>query len=131
MESQNQNEKFKIWWDEENGIIRYEQFVGLEMDDQFAQEISKAVDRVFESHPQADILINFSNVVGPESIPTSKGRKIISELVKKYASRRLALVNQSTVMRVVINFIIQASGHKDAKSFATEEEALKWLKSAS
>jgi hypothetical protein len=34
----------------------------------------------------------------------------------------------STLTRVIVSFIVRASGAENAMFFATEEEALKWLK---
>jgi len=65
------------------------------------------------------------------TIPSSQVRKIIVEKIYKDPDlEKIAYITSSIVVRTVNRFLIKASGISGDKTkmFATEEEALKWLR---
>lgn len=118
-------DKFKIWWDEEHGIIRYKEFVDVDMDQALAQKICDEIDRLLADHPRASILVD---VTPQKTIPPSSARKILSNLTGRFAASKIAILNAQTALRVTFNFVLAASGHKNSRSFATEAVALAWLR---
>jgi hypothetical protein len=52
----------------------------------------------------------------------------MSEAIKLIGQGKLAIAGESTLVRVITNFVLTAVGKKNVKFFLTEEEALKWLK---
>lgn len=119
------DEKFKVWWDEQNGIVRYEHLADVQMSEELAQAIAQALQNIFEKHPQVGLLVN---TIRAKSIPGSKARKALSELVRSLPNIKIAIVNSSIAIRVTLNFVLQMGGHTDHKVFPTEAEALAWLK---
>jgi hypothetical protein len=58
---------------------------------------------------------------------TSDARAAIAEAGRHQAERWEAAVVTSTVIRVIVNFIMRIQGRKKTKLFTTEAEALQWL----
>jgi hypothetical protein len=59
---------------------------------------------------------------------SSGARKVYAQMLKSERMAKHAFVGMRTLTRVIVSFIIRASGAKNAMFFATEEEALRWLK---
>lgn len=59
---------------------------------------------------------------------SSGARKQMAEISRPFHVNKFAFIGASVFIRTVANFIMVAAGQKNAKHFATEEEALKWLK---
>jgi len=59
---------------------------------------------------------------------SSGARKIYAEYMKHERLKKMAFFGMQTSSRVVMSFILRAAGATNAKFFATEEEALAWLK---
>ena len=117
------NGKYKIWWDEKEEIIRAV-IIG-EFDEQLRREYKEENRKLFEQFgSKVNALVDVSQVTKT----TSYGRQIGTEVVQHPNVGDLAFVGASTFVRTVANFITRAAGKKNIKHFATEEEALKWLK---
>jgi len=61
-------------------------------------------------------------------IASSGARKIYASLMKNDKIKKQAFVGMKIVTRVIVSFIMNFSGVKNARYFATEKEALTWLK---
>ncbi|MBC8505081.1 MAG: STAS/SEC14 domain-containing protein [Anaerolineales bacterium] len=81
-------------------------------------EISK------EFEQQVELLIDMSQVTKP----TLEARKILGELREHPDIRKFAYVGASIILRTLINLISKAIGRNNVRQFATEKEALRWLK---
>ena len=116
-------ERFRIWWDEEEGIVRA-CALGI-LDEQAAEGIHQETIRMAQEHgDQIDWLIDLSRMTKA----TSKARKILAEASGHPSINKYAFAGASAFIRTVANFISAAAGQKNARHFATEEEALMWLK---
>ena len=116
-------ERYRIWWDENKGIARARAFGVL--DQEAAEGIRQATESMAEEHgEEIDWLIDLSQMTKA----TSRARKILSEATGHPSIRRYAFVGASIFLRTVANFIAAAAGQKNTRHFATEEEALDWLR---
>jgi len=115
--------KCKAWWDEENKIGRMK--IEDNPDEKTANELFDKLDGINSKMPgKTNWLIDPGN-----NIPSSRLRKTIAE--RFYVNpkiEKMAVLTTSTVIKVIMQFLEKASGRKNVKAFANEEEALKWLK---
>ena len=112
----------KIWWDEALGIARASaigtidepaaRFILLETA-RIAQQNSENVDWIIDLHLMTKV--------------TPKARKILAEASGYPSIRKYAFVGASTFIRTIANSIAAAAGQKNARHYATEQEALIWL----
>ena len=117
------DERFRIWWDEEEEIARARAF-GM-LDEKAAEGIRQATIKIAEEHGDGiDWLIDLSQMTKA----TSKARKILVEVSGRPSINKYAFAGASIFVRTVANFILAAAGQKSARHFATEEQALRWLK---
>ena len=115
--------KFKVWWDEKEGIIRNESKGDFEEDD--AREQMEEILKIAEARPGKALVLNDLTQAGKAS---SGARKTYAQMLKSEEFAKHAFVGMSTLTRVIVSFLVRASGAKNAMFFATEEEALRWLK---
>jgi hypothetical protein len=120
---ENQNEKYKVWWDEKNEVRRLR--INSFIDEGNAKMIMDEAYKLAESKPEsASILVDLR-----ESSSTSlKARKIFVEGLRTVYYSKCAFFGMKVYPRVVLSFIVKVSGAKNTKFFKSEEEALKWLK---
>lgn len=118
-----ENQKFKVWWDEENQIIRAK-FSGVrdEVSAQAAfEEIQKmAVGKINKPSLLVDLTKAGSANAG--------ARKKFVEMAKLDTIKKKAVFGTNAIPRTVAFFVINCTGVTNSKMFDTEEEALKWLK---
>jgi hypothetical protein len=116
-------EKFQVWWDEKEGIIRNVSWGDREERD--AKREAGEILEVAESRPgKVLILVDLSQ----SGRASSGARKVYSDLLRSEKFARVAYFGLKTVTRVIVSFIMNFAGVKNAKYFASEEEALRWLK---
>ncbi len=116
-------ERFRIWWDEEEKIVRGRAFGVL--DEEVAERIKQETTRMAEEHgDNIDWLVDLSQM----TTATSGARKIMAEVSRHPSINKYAFVGASIFVRTVANFVLAAASQKNAKHFATEEEAFRWLK---
>ena len=120
-----ESEKYKIWWDEENQIIRYKQFEDQNFTPELAQENSEKIDRILNEKHINRYLLDLVNLT---TIPDRNARKAIIGLANKYSFLKIAILSRHTAMRVLINFVVTSAGHRKIKAFTDEAEAIKWLR---
>jgi UDP-N-acetylmuramyl pentapeptide synthase len=116
-------EKFKVWWDEEEGIRRTKSRGDFEEED--AKRQMAEILRIAESRPGKVLVLNDLTEAGKAS---SGARKRYAQLLQSDRIARHAFVGMRTLTRVIVSFLVRASGAENAMFFATEEEALKWLR---
>jgi UDP-N-acetylmuramyl pentapeptide synthase len=116
-------ERFQVWWDEKEGIIRNQSKGDFEEED--ARKQMAEILRIAESRPGKVLVLNDLTEAGKAS---SGARKIYAQMLKSEEIAKHAFVGMRTLTRVIVSFIVRASGAKNAMFFATEEEALKWLR---
>jgi hypothetical protein len=116
-------EKYNFRWDDANGIA-YGKTVG-ELDEIGAHIILREVERFSQEHGgQIDWIIDFAERTGM----SSKARKIAVKAITHPSIRKIAIVGASTFTRTVIKFIISAAGTDKVMLFATENDAVRWIK---
>ncbi len=114
----------KIWWDEKNKIGRIKIEDNM-LDERAADEFFDKLDEINSNIPgKINWLVDPGN-----NIPSSRFRKMIAErFYGNPKNEKQAVLTTSTVIKVITQFLMKASGRKTVKTFAKEEEALKWLK---
>jgi UDP-N-acetylmuramyl pentapeptide synthase len=115
--------RFKVWWNEEEGVIWNQSWGDFDEDD--ARRQMAEILRVAEGVSGKALVLNDMTEAGKAS---SGARKAYAQLLKSEEFAKHAFVGMSTLTRVIVSFLVRASGTKNAMFFATEEEALKWLK---
>jgi len=116
--------KFKIWKRDE-GIISIKTWEKewLEEDAiRFKKELFEILDKI---EGKARILGDAS---GAGFGPTFSARKIYTEIIKSPKIGKAAIFGLNKANKVIVSFLLRASGKNDLKVFSNEEEALKWLK---
>ncbi len=115
--------KWKVWWDEENKIGRIK--MEGNSDDETPIELFDKLDEINSKIPGKT-----SWLVDPGNIrPSSRFRKMIAE--RFYENPKIekhAVLTTSTAIKVIMQFIMKATGRKNVRAFANEGEALRWLK---
>ncbi len=123
---ENQLSNHKTWWDEKNEVIRLQVFG--DYNEQDAQNTVDKITEIKQKFPGRKLrfLIDLTQA----TTPSSQARKIIAEKIYKDPDlEKISAVTPSILVRTVNSFLIRASEENDkVKMFATEEEALKWLK---
>jgi len=121
------DKKHKIWWDENNEVIRLQVFG--DYDEQDAQKTADGIVEIKQkfSGKQLRFLIDLTKA----NKPSSKARNIIVEKIYKDPDlEKIAAIASSILVRTINSFLITASGlgSDKVKMFKTEHEALKWLR---
>jgi UDP-N-acetylmuramyl pentapeptide synthase len=116
-------EKFRVWWDDREGIIRSESRGDFEEGD--ARRQIAEIHRIAESKPGRALVLNDMTEAGKAS---SGARKVYAQMLNSEEIAKHAFVGMRTLTRVIVAFLLGASGAGNAMFFATEKEAIKWLK---
>jgi hypothetical protein len=117
------DDKFKVWWDEKEGIIRNRSQGDFEEADARGQ-MAKILEMA-ERMPGKVLVLNDMTEAGTAS---SGARKVYAQTLRSEKIARHAFLDMRTLTRVIVSFLVRASGAENARFFASEEEALKWLK---
>jgi hypothetical protein len=115
--------RFRVWWAEGEGILRNKSWGDFNEEDarmQIAQIL-----RVAEGMPGKVLVLNDLTEAGKAS---SGARKLYAEMLKSERIAKHAFVGMRTLTRVIVSFLTRASGAGNIMFFATEEEAIQWLK---
>ncbi len=116
-------QKFRVWWDEDNQIIRAK-FWG-DQDEASALGALEEIQKILADKPDKTLLLIDLTKAGSVS---SGARKRFIEIAKLEKIKKEAQFGMGTVVRIVTSFVIKFAGVTNSKYFATEEEALRWLK---
>lgn len=120
---EDQNEKYKVWWDEKEGIIRCKYLGDFIEED--AKKYFSAVVKIAENEPGKALILNDMTTSGTAS---SGARKQFAELMKSDRFAKHAFWGANITTRVALSFVVAFSKVKNVKIFDTEEKALWWLK---
>lgn len=121
---ENQQPKFKVWWDEENKILMSKCW-GDNYADEDAKALAEETIKIAETRPGKILLLNDLSEARAASVGA---RKIFAQLAKNEKFLKNAFWGMKTLTRIMVSFVMKAAGTPNVKFFATEEEALKWLK---
>ena len=115
--------RYKVWWDEELQIVRGEIIGTLTMAS--AEGIQRDQDEIIEKYGEGrDWLIDLSRMKKAKS----DARKKMVTLDSNPKVGRFAFYGAPLFVRTVVNFVMTAAGKNNVKHFSTEEDALQWLK---
>jgi len=93
-----------------------------------AEDFKSAIDKLFKEVQEVKrkkLLIDFLKLDKVEH----GARKIYTSLSSDFsASPHIAIFGMSTIIRILLGFVLSASGRKDVKTFKKREEAVNWLK---
>ncbi len=119
----NDNNRYKIFWDEKNKIART--WARGVVDVEIANALLEGTDEISKKYGDN---IDWINDLSEITRPTAEARKILAVITGHPSTRKYAFVGASVFLRTVANFVTIASGQKNARHFATEEQALQWVK---
>lgn len=112
----------EVWWEEADQAVRV---VGAGVVDETDAEwlLDRTIELGEMFDHQVDWLLDLSQI----SRPTAKARRKLAISVAHKSIHKYAMVGASVYLRTVANFIATAAGQKNARHFATEQEALDWF----
>ncbi len=119
--------KFKVWWDEKEGIIRGE-IIGDQNEEDARKILGKTAKLTASLNKKGIKPIGSLYDMTKAGKASSKARRIYADSFKNGTLAKTALFGGGVVQKTIANFVFSFSGTKNAKYFVTEEEALKWLK---
>ena len=119
----NQQAKFRVWWDEENRIIRCEAWGNFEEEDAKAQ--AEEFKKMLEARPGKTSVVNDLRKAGTAS---SGARKVFVQTLKDEKFEKTAFIGLKVVTRTIISFLIKFAGVNNVRCFDNEEDALRWIK---
>ena len=97
--------KFKVWWDEEEGIIRNRSQGDFKEAD--ARRQMAEILKIAESRPGKVLVLNDLTEAGKAS---SGARKIYAQMLESHKFARHAFVGMRALTRVIVSFLVRASG---------------------
>jgi len=124
----NQNQpKFKIWWDEKERVIRI--CIFGEQNEEEAKKIKEETYRLITSLREKGVkVINILADMTKAGAASSEARGIFAEWFRAGTINKIALFGGGPVPKTMAKMIFAFASYKKAKYLDTEEEALKWLK---
>lgn len=114
---------FKVWWDKKEGILR-EKPSGM-INGACAKSMAAELLRVANTQPGRVLVLTD---MSQGSSASSAARKIFAAELSNPKYAKHAFFGLTTFTRVLVSFIVRASGAKGVEYFATEAAALRWLK---
>jgi len=120
-----EKEKYKIWFDQENEILRAEILEKFEPED--AVGFVDFLLKEFNPEQQRYFLVNIYHPA--QVMPSKETRTTLREKGSLTNFYKMAICGAKPGLRMVGRIVVAAIGKaNDSKFFATEEEALAWLK---
>ncbi len=117
--------KYKIWYDEDNGIMRAEIFEKFDVED--TSGFFDYVDKNFTDEQKRYLLAYVAEAA--QDLPSKETRRSLRENAPAIQWDRIGLWGAKPGLRMLVKIILVAAGKtRNTKFFATEEEALVWLK---
>ncbi len=122
--------KHKLWYDEENDVLR-EQIIGSLTEEDIPEFLAK-VDELFKGREKCRAIIDLSQASG--QIYDRKARKKLAEASNKMGyNEKVAFIGADYRVRMLARILIagaQVLGKPiSSRFFNSEEEALAWLNS--
>ena len=127
----NQDQNFKVWWDEKNQIIRSILIGNQKLSDAkgFVEQIIKLMKEKREGGISVFSSINDATEANMSFAPEI--RKVYTNFLiegrKGGYFNKTAIFGLRPTTRMIVNFLIGFSGDKSIKFFDTEKNALKWI----
>ena len=117
-------EKFRIWYDEKEEVLR------TEMHERLDPETADKFYTEFENYPPEQQ----HQVIGwlfddAQKMYDKETRRIAKERAKALQIKKMAVCGAKSAVRIVASVVISAIGKsKDTKFCSTDEEALAWIR---
>jgi len=123
----NKQQEHKVRWDDENKIGRI-YIIGEVNEEMITPLIKEALLIADRYGKQIGWLVDLTKIT--KSLVSLNVRKIMTDAMKLVSRGHIAVIGMSTLVKVVLSFVIKATGREDIKMefFSNEKEALKWLK---
>lgn len=115
--------KFKIWWDDKENILREKPSGNI--NETCAKNMVTELFKLANTKPGKVLVLTDMSEGGSAS---SAARKIFAEELKNEKFARHAFFGLTMFIRVLVSFIVHASGVNNVAYFKSEDKALKWLK---
>jgi len=116
---------YKAWYDEENGILRADILKKFEPED--TKGLMNVVNNEFTDEQRRYLLLTMFE--DAQVMPSKETRKAMREAASLVKLSKIAMCGAKPTVRMLGKIVIAAMGKtEDSKFFATEEEALAWLK---
>jgi len=118
--------KFKLWYDEENGVIRTVIFETL--DAEASSSLFDSIRENFEPEKQRYFLADMTSEKA-QTLHDKETRRTLREKMPLINWGKIAILGANPGVRMLTKIVMTAVGKaRDAKFFDKEEEALAWLK---
>jgi hypothetical protein len=120
-----EKDKSKLWYDEENGILWLEIFDKFETED-----VESFINflKGFTPEQRRYLSVKIASERG-QIIPDKEGRQVLKRDAQPLNLYKIAICGAKPTVRMFGKIAATALGRaKDTKFFATEEEAVAWLK---
>lgn len=120
-------EDCKAWWDDENKIGRI-YIIGEANKGMITKLIKEGVSVKDIYGREIGWLIDLTRLTKP--LVSMSVRKVMADGISLVSGGKLAIIGMSTLIKVVLGFVVKTVRIKDIKMkfFSTEKEAIKWLK---
>ncbi len=120
------NKKFKLWWDDKEKLCRFKMGRDvLLVDEKLSQDIYDDAVLFIKSRPEKNV--NLLVDVSKSKPKDARVRKILAKTMSLPKLNKVAFLSEGKVQRIIVNFVVKASGKKKVRQFETEKEALEWL----
>jgi len=117
--------KYKIWYDEDNGIMRADIFETFDVE--ASSGFFGYIDKNFTNEQQRYLLAYVAEAA--QELPSKETRRSLRENAPTVKWDKIALLGAKPGLRMFAKIIVAAAGKtKDTKFFTTEEKAIAWLK---
>ncbi len=124
MEATVATEKFKLWYDEKEGVLRGEIYQRFDVEslEQFYKEATRYTPEQ-QRYVIGWLFDEAQKMVGKEE------RKVAKEKGDQVHFKKMALLGAKPVIRMVAQIVMSAQGRgKDFKFCSDEEEAIAWIR---
>lgn len=123
---------FKIWWDEENKIIR-SKLAGdqtPESAEAYVSQMRELIKKLREKgYQKVDSINDATEAALTYDPPTRKAfTNWLKEAKENGYTNKTAIFGLNSASRVVVNFLVAFSGEKGVKFFPDDKSSLEWIK---
>jgi|GEM_PF-1212241 len=118
--------EFKLWYDEENGVMRTVIFETL--DAEASSSLFDSIKDNFEPEKHRYFLADMTSEKA-QTLHDKATRRTLREKMPQVNWGKIAILGANPGLRMLTKIVMTAAGKaRDAKFFDKEEEALAWLK---
>ena len=120
-------QKFKVWWDEREEIVRI--LATGDQTEEIAREmVAKERQLITSLNDKGIKVVNVLCDMAKAGTASSGARKIFADWIKEGKVNKFALCSGGILTNTTANFVFFFAGFKSVKFFTSEEKALKWFK---